>query len=425
MSAQFCGKCGAPLREGARACGQCGQMVDSTANTRTTVPNAAGADVRGLMVGGNGGGQGAGAAATATRPRLVEARLTAADGTVHELTEAETYLGRGPTNTIPVDSTGVSRQHARITTDENGQLMLEDLGSTNGTFVNGRQLTALHPLEDGDVIRFGPGGEMTLSLRRLAGASERDARDSSTRETVVLSLPPKPGAAASGRVATEPIIALRNVVKTYKSGETQVTILKSVSLEINKGSFVALLGPSGCGKTTTLNMIIGIDRPDQGEIVVGDQAVHKMSENQLARWRGRNIGIVFQFFQLLPTLSVIENVMMPMHFTKTFAKNERRQRAMDLLGMIGMEDRAHRLPSALSGGQQQRVAIARALACDAPILVADEPTGNLDSKTSQQVFDLFLRLNSEGKTIVMVTHDPVLARAIPQRIEMLDGEVVG
>jgi putative ABC transport system ATP-binding protein len=144
----------------------------------------------------------------------------------------------------------------------------------------------------------------------------------------------------------------------------------------------------------------------------------------MSRWRGKNIGVVFQFFQLLPTLSVIENVMMPMHFTKTYKKGERRERAMQCLELVGMQDRANRLPSALSGGQQQRVAIARALACDPPILVADEPTGNLDSTASQQIFALLNKLNASGKTIVMVTHDPVLARSIPKRIEMLDGEVV-
>jgi len=224
---------------------------------------------------------------------------------------------------------------------------------------------------------------------------------------------------------TEPIISITNLVKSYRSGESMVTILKNVSLEIGKGQFVALIGPSGCGKTTTLNMIIGIDRPDSGEIYVSDQAVHNLSENQMARWRGRTVGVVFQFFQLLPTLTVAENVMMPMHFTGTYNKRERRARAMDLLKMVGIDERANRLPSALSGGQQQRVAIARALACDPSILVADEPTGNLDSKTSQQVFSMLTDLNAQGMTIVMVTHDPVLARSIPRRIEMLDGEIVG
>jgi ABC-type lipoprotein export system ATPase subunit len=171
-------------------------------------------------------------------------------------------------------------------------------------------------------------------------------------------------------------------------------------------------------------MMAGIDRPTGGEVLVGDTAVHRLSENQMARWRGRNLGIVFQFFQLLPTLSVIENIMLPMDFCNTYPLRERRQRAMGLLDLVEMGGHAYKLPSALSGGQQQRVAIARALANDPPILIADEPTGNLDSKTANAVYQLFERLASEGKTIVMVTHDSSLAQRVSRTVIIADGEVV-
>jgi ABC-type lipoprotein export system ATPase subunit len=171
-------------------------------------------------------------------------------------------------------------------------------------------------------------------------------------------------------------------------------------------------------------MIAGIDRPTSGEVLIGDTAVHQLTENQMARWRGRNLGIVFQFFQLLPTLSVIENIMLPMDFCKTYPLRERKSRALKLLELVEMTDHAYKLPSALSGGQQQRIAIARALANDPPILIADEPTGNLDSKTADSVFKLFEALVSEGKTVVMVTHDSSLARRVSQTVIIADGEVV-
>jgi ABC-type lipoprotein export system ATPase subunit len=203
-----------------------------------------------------------------------------------------------------------------------------------------------------------------------------------------------------------------------------VTVLKNITLKLHDGEFVSIVGPSGSGKSTLLNMITGIDRPTSGEVVVGGEAIHKLSENELARWRGRNVGVIFQFFQLLPTLTVVENVMLPMDFCHMYSARERRERAMHLLEQVDVAEHAHKLPSAVSGGQQQRVAIARALANDPPILAADEPTGNLDSKTAESVFRLFEQQVGEGKTILMVTHDRDLAKRATRTIMLSDGEII-
>ncbi len=220
------------------------------------------------------------------------------------------------------------------------------------------------------------------------------------------------------------LIELRQITKTYKGAAGGYTALHGINLEINAGEFVGVIGKSGSGKSTLINMIAGIDRPSSGDVLVGNTAVHTLSENAMARWRGRNLGIVFQFFQLLPTLSVIENVMLPMDFCNTFPLRERKKRALELLDLVEMADQAYKLPSAISGGQQQRVAIARALSNDPPIIIADEPTGNLDSKTADAVFKLFETLVSAGKTIVMVTHDSSLARRVSRTVIIADGEVV-
>lgn len=219
------------------------------------------------------------------------------------------------------------------------------------------------------------------------------------------------------------LIELRQVVKTYRSEAGDFTALKGVDLQVSAGEFVAIIGKSGSGKSTLINMITGIDRPTSGEVLVGDSAIHTLNENQIAAWRGRNIGIVFQFFQLLPTMTVLENVILPMAFCRLFSRDERRRRALQLLEEVGMVDHARKLPSALSGGQQQRVAIARALANDPPVIVADEPTGNLDSKTADAVFNLFERLVQQGKTIVIVTHDNTLAERVQRAITVSDGAI--
>jgi putative ABC transport system ATP-binding protein len=219
-------------------------------------------------------------------------------------------------------------------------------------------------------------------------------------------------------------IQLRDLVKTYSNAAGDFEVLKSIDVDIHEGEFVAVIGKSGSGKSTLINMITGIDRPTSGEVFVGDVGVHELSENQMAAWRGRNIGIVFQFFQLLPTLSLVENIMLPMDFCNMYTPRERKKRAMELLEMVEMTEHAKKLPSAISGGQQQRVAIARALANDPPIVIADEPTGNLDSKTAEAVFRLFEIQIERGKTILMVTHDASLARRVSRTMLLADGEIV-
>jgi ABC-type lipoprotein export system ATPase subunit len=220
------------------------------------------------------------------------------------------------------------------------------------------------------------------------------------------------------------LIELQQVVKTYRSAAGDFTALKNVDLSIGTGEFVAVIGKSGSGKSTLINMITGIDRPTSGEVLVGDTAVHTLSEGKLAEWRGRNVGVIFQFFQLLPTLTVVENLMLPMDFCHMYSRRQRRERAMHLLEQVGLADQARKMPSALSGGQQQRVAIARGMANDPPILVADEPTGNLDSKTAESVFRLFEGLVDQGKTILMVTHDSDLADKVTRTVIIADGEII-
>jgi putative ABC transport system ATP-binding protein len=220
------------------------------------------------------------------------------------------------------------------------------------------------------------------------------------------------------------LIHLRGVDKIYENGAVRFPALKNIHLEIGRGEFVGLIGKSGSGKTTLVNMVTGIDRPTGGEVIIGGTHVHTLSENQMAIWRGRALGVVFQFFQLLPTLTVAENVMLPMDFCNVHASRERYDKAVALLERVEMADQADKLPAALSGGQQQRVAIARALANDPPIIVADEPTGNLDSKTAEQVFELFEGLVANGKTILMVTHDSDLMQRVHRALMVADGEIV-
>lgn len=223
---------------------------------------------------------------------------------------------------------------------------------------------------------------------------------------------------------TPALIEIKNLVKTYKTPAGDFTAVNGIDVEVQRGEFVAIIGKSGSGKSTFINMITGIDRPTSGEILIDGAPVHSFSESQMAAWRGKNLGIVFQFFQLFPTLTLLENVILPMELNNLYTKSERKERAMALLEKVEMTHQAHKLPSAISGGQQQRVAIARALANDPPLIIADEPTGNLDSKTAAKVFALFEDLVASGKTILMVTHDSDLARRSNRTILISDGEVV-
>jgi putative ABC transport system ATP-binding protein len=219
------------------------------------------------------------------------------------------------------------------------------------------------------------------------------------------------------------VVQVKDVTKSFPVGDGEITILKGISFEVRTGEFVSIVGPSGNGKSTLLNMITGIDRPSGGQVIVTGREVHKMSENQLASWRGEYVGIIFQFFQMLPALSLLQNVILPMDFANKYSSKERRERAMQLLEMVGLADQAGKLPSMVSGGQQQRAAIARALANDPSLLVGDEPTGNLDSRTAGDVFDLFSNLVEQGKTMLMVTHDKELARRVPRVLEIIDGKI--
>ncbi|NOY99539.1 MAG: ATP-binding cassette domain-containing protein [Chloroflexi bacterium] len=220
------------------------------------------------------------------------------------------------------------------------------------------------------------------------------------------------------------IIQMRGIVKTFKNAAGEFTVLKGIDLTLQRGEFVSIVGKSGSGKSTLLNMLTGIDHPTSGQVVVDNVDIYAMTESERSLWRGRNLGIVFQFFQLLPMLSLLENVMLPMDYVNMYAFDERPQRAMELLELVGLEKQAHKLPLAVSTGQQQSAAIARALSTNAPILVADEPTGNLDSRAAGHIIDLFDELAQRGKTIVMVTHDPSMTRRTSRTIIISDGELV-
>jgi ABC-type lipoprotein export system ATPase subunit len=223
----------------------------------------------------------------------------------------------------------------------------------------------------------------------------------------------------------EAMIDMHGVIKTFKNAAGEFVVLKGIDLTINRGEFVSIVGKSGSGKSTLLNMITGIDHPTGGKVIIGGTDIYTgVSESQRSRWRGRNLGIVFQFFQLLPMLTLLENVMLAMDFADMYDFDERPARAMELLKMVGLEKFANKLPVLVSTGQQQLAAIARALACDPPLLVADEPTGNLDTKSANTIIELFDHLAHSGKTVVMVTHDPSLTSRTTRNIIIADGELV-
>jgi len=219
-------------------------------------------------------------------------------------------------------------------------------------------------------------------------------------------------------------IELRQVVKKFKNAAGEFTVLKGIDLSLREHEFVAVIGKSGSGKSTLLNMITGIDHPTSGEVIVGGVNIYAMNESQRALWRGRNLGVVFQFFQLLPMLTLLENTMLPMDYCNVYAPAERPKQAMELLRMVGLEEQAYKLPASVSTGQQQSAAIARALATDPPIIVADEPTGNLDTRSAEVIIQLFDRLVQQGKTIAMVTHDPSLTDRTTRTLVISDGELI-
>ena len=247
-----------------------------------------------------------------------------------------------------------------------------------------------------------------------------------------LSIPPPvlpchtAGQGESARAASQgPLICVSGVDKTYASNGTTCTALEGFNLQVGRGEFVAISGQSGSGKSTVLNLLGGLDRPSTGEVWVDGQAVHALPERELARWRGRSVGIVFQFFQLMPSLSAVENVMLPMDLAGRWPARERRSRALSLLARLGIAEQADKLPSAMSGGQQQRVAVARALANAPALLLADEPTGNLDTRNAAALLDLLDELVAEGQTLVMVTHDPAVLRRAHRTVVLVDGRAVG
>jgi putative ABC transport system ATP-binding protein len=236
---------------------------------------------------------------------------------------------------------------------------------------------------------------------------------------------PDPSSPPFGSAADDaPLVRLDNVVKTYRTPAGDFGALRGITLSVARGQFVGIAGKSGAGKSTLVNMISGIDHLTSGQVWVESTPVHKLNERQIAPWRGRNVGIVYQSFELMPTLSLLDNVLLPMDFCGRFHRQQSRARALSLLDQVGLADHVHKPPSKISGGQQQRVAIARALANDPPLIVADEPTGNLDTATAQDIFSLFESLVAQGKTIIMVTHDSSLARRTSRTIWLADGRIV-
>jgi putative ABC transport system ATP-binding protein len=228
----------------------------------------------------------------------------------------------------------------------------------------------------------------------------------------------------SASQTVEPLVEILNISKDFHTPAGNFHVLKGISAQFFPGEFVSIVGRSGSGKSTLANMITGIDHPTSGSVRIGGVMVHELNESRRSVWRGRNLGIVFQFFQLLPMLSLLENVMLPMDLCELIPPDERQPRAMQLLRLVELENLADQLPDEVSGGQQQSAAIARALANDPPILIADEPTGNLDSRTAEAVFEIFINLGKQGKTILMVTHDPSLARRSDRILQIADGILV-
>jgi putative ABC transport system ATP-binding protein len=231
---------------------------------------------------------------------------------------------------------------------------------------------------------------------------------------------PTPPPPLNGRT---PLIQLRGLKKVYQTAASEFPALNGIDLDIYPGEFLGIIGKSGAGKTTMINMLTGVDRLTSGEVWMEGQPIHLLDENQLASWRGRNVGIIYQSFYLMPNLTLLQNVTLPMDMCGFYRPGESEQQALELLQMVELEEHAHKLPSAISGGQQQRVAIARALANDPQIIVADEPTGRLDSATAESIFQIFSSMVAQGKTILMVTHDQSLARRMTRTLHLVSGSI--
>ncbi len=219
-------------------------------------------------------------------------------------------------------------------------------------------------------------------------------------------------------------IEVRNLTKVFEGSDKSFTALNNVSFSVERGEFVVITGKSGCGKSTLLNMLSGIDQPTSGGVIIDQVPIHTLNSNELAKWRGKNLGIVFQFFQLMPTLTVLENVMLPMEFSNIISRSQQKSRAMELLERVHIGELANKFPSSVSGGEKQRVAIARALANNPSYIIADEPTGNLDSSNSSGIHQLFNSLSDEGKTIIYVTHEKETKLKHSRRLEMQDGRII-
>jgi ABC-type lipoprotein export system ATPase subunit len=311
-------------------------------------------------------------------------------------------VAQGKTIVMVTHDSGLAPRFSRLERISDGALLAA--GGRAGAWQSG-------PVED-DTARNGA---------KASGIPPAD----SAGDVSIASQPSSNGTLPAGdALYREPAIVLQNVVKTYVNAAGAFTALKGIDLNLHYGQFISIVGKSGSGKSTLLNMLTGIDHPTSGKVIIGGQDIYKLSESERARWRGRNMGIVFQFFQLLPTLTLLENVLLPMDFSNMVAPNERIMRATELLALVGLGDHIHDLPASVSNGQQQSAAIARSLATDPPIIVADEPTGNLDSRSARNIINLFRKLSAEGKTILIVTHDPSLTRLTDQTVIIADGEII-
>jgi len=281
-------------------------------------------------------------------------------------------------------------------------------------------------LFDGEIGRPPTNGNRRSRTRHFAPSHNAGAGQTSALSPAAIHANGKNGrqSGSNGRPKDVPAILLKGVEKVYENAAGRFKALKSIDLQLEYGQFISVVGKSGSGKSTLINMITGIDHPTAGSVIVGADDIYQMSESQRALWRGKNLGVVFQFFQLLPTLSLLENTMLPMDYCNVYNRHERPRRAMDLLKQVGLEEQAHQLPSSVSSGQQQSAAIARALATDPSIILADEPTGNLDSHSAGVILDLFERLAQQGKTIIIVTHDPAITQRSDKTVILSDGEII-